>query len=315
VGPTAFNSWRNMLLEELYYRTLDIIEGEGVDGEDLAEWIKQIKATISELVPAELGGPHLDRYLAAAGSRYFLDYYPGVIAEHFVDLRTYLPAQGQDTLGPGDLIASKVDHRGPGYSAITLITKDRPGLFFRIAGTLAANRINILSAWSHSIGDIAVATFHVNDIPEGALDDPDRWDHFRADFERVIKGEVSVDALMTARKAGRKVFRGRGTPRFPLKVEADNAASDRATIIEVYAHDRVGLLYDITRKLTSLGVNIVLAKISTEIDQAADIFYVQDDAGNKIIDFDRLDEMRESLHRHLVSMEEAYFGDHEEAAS
>jgi [protein-PII] uridylyltransferase len=315
VGPTAFNSWRKMLLEELYYRTLDVIEGEGVDGEDLGDWVKQIKATVREIVPAHAAGPVLDKYLEDAGSRYFLDFYPGVIAEHFVSLSSYLHQVGREELEAGDLMASKVDHRGPGYSAITLITRDRQGLFFRIAGTLSANRINILSAWTHSIGRTAVATFHVNDIPEGALDDPQRWGSFRTDFERVLKAEVSVDELMAVRKGGRRLFGASGAPRFPLKVEVDNAASGRATIIEVYAHDRVGLLYDITRKLTSLGLNIVLTKISTEIDQAADIFYVQDEAGNKIIDFERLDEIRESLHRHLVAMEESYFGPHEDPAS
>ncbi len=208
----------------------------------------------------------------------------------------------------GDLIARKVDHRGPGYSSLTLITRDRHGLFFRIAGTLSANRINILSSWTHTIGHIAVATFHVNDIPEGPLDDPDQWDHFRADCERVLKGEVDVDELMAARRASGRVFQPAGAPRFPLKVEIDSMASDRATVVEVYAHDRVGLLYDITRKLSSFGLIIVLSKITTEIDQAADIFYVQDVKGNKIVDFERLDEIREALRDHLVAMEKEFYG-------
>ena len=169
------------------------------------------------------------------------------------------------------------------------------------------NRINILGAWSHSIGDIAVGTFHVNDIPEGPLDDPDRWERFCGDFARVIGGEADVDELMTARRPIRRFFPSTSRPRFPLKVEIDNAASDRASIIEVYAHDRPGLLYDITRRLTALGLDIVPTKITTEVDQAADIFYVQDESGNKIIDFERLEEIRTSLHDHLVAMEESQF--------
>jgi [protein-PII] uridylyltransferase len=308
VGPTAFNSWRRMLLDEVYYRTLDVVEGEGVAGEDLADWIREIRAVVRDLVPARLAGPLLDEFLSSGGSRYFLDFYPGVIADHFIDYRTYLLDRGKEELELGDLIAQKVDHRGPGYSAITLITRDCHGLFFRIAGTLSANRINILSSWTHTIGSIAVATFHVNDIPEGPLDDPDRWDHFRADCERVLKGEVDVDELLAARRSGRRVFQPAGAPRFPLKVEIDNVASDRATVVEVYAHDRVGLLYDITRKLSSFGLAIVLSKITTEIDQAADIFYVQDEQGNKIVDFDRLDEIREALRDHLVAMEQEFAG-------
>ena len=315
VGPTALSSWRKMLLEELYYRTLDIIEGEGLGGEDLGEWIKQIKAVVRDLVPAEHRGPELENFLGSAGSRYFLDFYPGIIAEHYLDLRNYLASHGLNALGPGDMIARKVDHHRPAYSSITLITRDRRGLFFRIAGSLSVNRINILGAWSHSIADIAVGTFHVNDIPEGPLDDPERWDRFCADFGRVISGEADVDELMAARRPTRRFFPATSRPRFPLKVEVDNAASDRASIIEVYAHDRPGLLYDITRRLTALGLDIVLTKITTEVDQAADIFYVQDESGNKIIDFERLEEIRTSLHDHLVAMEESQFAEQKDAAS
>lgn len=313
VGSTALNSWRKMLLSELYFRTLDIIEGEGLDGEDLADWIGQIKAVVRELVPEQWRGNQLEAFLSQAGSRYFLDFYPGVIAEHYIDMHSYLLQRTQISLDAGDVIARKVDHIKPGYSSVTLITRERRGLFFRIAGTLSANRINILSAWSHSIGDAVVATLHVNDIPEGPLDDPDRWERFLGDFRRVMKGESDVDALVASKRKSSGFVGTSSRPRFPLKVEVDNAASDSATIIEVYAHDRPGLLYDITRQIFSLGLNITLTKITTEIDQAADIFYVHDENGEKIIDFDRLDSIKTSLREHLTAMEDAHFMDMRES--
>ncbi|MBM3301686.1 MAG: hypothetical protein FJY85_17270, partial [Deltaproteobacteria bacterium] len=308
VGPTAMNSWRKMLLEELYYRTMDVLGGAGPEGEDLADWVGQIKAFIRELVPSKHQGAPLEKFLEAAGSRYFLDFYPGVIVEHYVDLRDFLVSRNQDTLKLTEVIARKSDHhRPPGYSAITLIIRDRQGIFYRIAGTMSANRINILSAWSHSIGNIAIGTFHVNDFPEGPLDDPERWEKFQSDFSRVIAGDADVDELVAARRRSRTAFATSSRPRFPLKVEIDNAASDRATIVEVYAHDRPGLLYDITRCLSSLDLDIVLTKITTEVDQAADIFYVHDNHGNKILDVDHLNRIRVTLRDHLVAMEREYF--------
>lgn len=308
VGPTAFNSWRRMLLEELYFRTLDILGGEEAEGLDLADWVAQVKAVVRDLVPPEYHGLPLEKFLADAGSRYFLDFYPGVIVEHYVDLRSYLADKGRESLVPGDLIARKYDHYGPpAFSAITVITLDRPGRFFRIAGTMFANRINILSVWTHTIGDKAIGTYHVNDIPEGPVDDPERWEKFCMDFSRVMSGEADVDKLVAARRQTRTAFATPVRPRFPVRVEVDNAASDRATIVEVYAHDRPGLLYDITRTLSSLGLNIALAKITTEVDQAADIFYVQDMHGNKIVDFETLERIKDEVHDHLVSMELDYF--------
>lgn len=312
VGPTAFNSWRRMLLEELYFRTLDVIGGDEAEGEDIADWVGQVKAVVRELVPEEHHGPRLEKFLASAGSRYFLDFYPGVIADHYLDIMSYFKDLGRESFEPGDVITRKSDHYGsPAFSAVTLITLDRPGRFFRIAGTMFANRINILSVWTHSVGDMAIGTYHVNDIPEGPVDDPDQWARFRADLTKVMSGEADVDELVAARRKNRTAFAIPVRPRFPVKVEVDNAASDRATIVEVYAHDRPGLLYDITRTLSSFGLNIALAKITTEVDQAADIFYVDDARGNKIVDFERLDQIKTILHRHLVEMEAEYFGNGE----
>ncbi len=63
VGPTAFNSWRRMLLEELYYRALDVIEGEGPDGSDLATWVSEIKSVVRDLVPEKLSVTNAGRLL------------------------------------------------------------------------------------------------------------------------------------------------------------------------------------------------------------------------------------------------------------
>ncbi len=306
VGPTAINSWRKMLLEELYYRTVDVIEDGGPAGEDLLEWIREIKIVVREKVQPAFRDSYLEDYLASAPSRYFLDFYPGVISEHYNDLRIFMDKEQRTALELQDVIARKIDHKRPGYSSITLIVKDRQGLFYRIAGTLSANRINILSAWSHSIGDIAVATLHVNDIPEGPLDDPERWEHFKSDFSKVMAGSLDIDELVAKRRMKRP-YSGTFKPRFPVKVEIDNAASDQATIIEVYAHDRPGLLYDITRKLFDIGLNIVLTKITTEVDQALDVFYVKDADFEKIVDFEILDDVKSALQNHLATMENEHF--------
>ncbi len=303
VGSTALNSWKKMLLEELYYRTLDVIEGEGIDGQDLSDWVKQIKAVVRELVPVEHRGERLEEFLARANPRYCLDFYPGVIVDHFMEIENRLSETRKDSLSLDDLIVRKIDHRKPGYSSITLIIRDQPGLFYKIAGTLSSNKINILSSWTHLIGPIAISTLHVNNIPEGPVDDPERWKNFQNDFRRVITSEIDIDTLVETRRQTRGLFSRPSNPRFPVKVEIDNSTSDNATIIEVYAHDRPGLLYDITRRLSALGLNIVLAKITTEVDQAADIFYTQNQNGNKIIDFDELDSIREELAKHLSVME------------
>jgi [protein-PII] uridylyltransferase len=50
-----------------------------------------------------------------------------------------------------------------------------------------------------------------------------------------------------------------------------------------------------------LGISIHLAKISTNVDQVADVFYVTDEAGGKIRAPERLEAIRQTLYRNLVS--------------
>jgi [protein-PII] uridylyltransferase len=81
----------------------------------------------------------------------------------------------------------------------------------------------------------------------------------------------------------------------PTRVVFDNSASSRYTVVDVFTYDRIGLLYDITRTLTSLGADIVLSKIATKADQVADSFYLVDRGGGKVSDPARQEEIRQAL--------------------
>ncbi|NMC74199.1 MAG: hypothetical protein GYA56_07560, partial [Geobacteraceae bacterium] len=65
--------------------------------------------------------------------------------------------------------------------------------------------------------------------------------------------------------------------------------------IDIYTHDKVGLLYRITSTLSELGLYIGVSKISTKIDQVADVFYVKDIFGHKITSEEKLSEIRQRL--------------------
>ena len=75
---------------------------------------------------------------------------------------------------------------------------------------------------------------------------------------------------------GRKFVR-----RVPTEVTVDNRTSEQFTVIDVFTQDRVGLLFAITHTLFELGLRIHLARISTNADQALDVFYVSDREGDK----------------------------------
>ncbi len=78
-------------------------------------------------------------------------------------------------------------------------------------------------------------------------------------------------------------------------MHVDNNTSNKYTILDVFAYDRRGLLYTITRTLFELGLSVGNAKIGTYLDQVVDVFYVLDQPNKKIEDEQRLREIRQRV--------------------
>jgi [protein-PII] uridylyltransferase len=83
--------------------------------------------------------------------------------------------------------------------------------------------------------------------------------------------------------------------RVATEVTIDNRTSEKYTVIDVFTQDRVGLLFAITHTLFELGLLIHLARISTNADQALDVFYISDRKGQKIEELARMRDLREKL--------------------
>ena len=75
----------------------------------------------------------------------------------------------------------------------------------------------------------------------------------------------------------------------------DNDASDFFTVIEIGAPDRIGLLYDITRTLSDLELDVHLAKVATYTDRVIDAFYVRDAVGRKVAESDAVASIERSI--------------------
>jgi [protein-PII] uridylyltransferase len=267
------------ILAELYARTLTRLTGGQVERPSrdvLAE-------RVWEAMRREGARGTVTAHLAMLPDRYVWTTSPQRIAAH---LRLIERLEE-------DVVATELFHHPDlGSSELVIATRDVPGLFALIAGTLAANGVNILSAQIHTRADgIALDTFQVNDPFGEPVTEDARWRRTLEDLRRVLRGEQSVEALLEARKSGRAAEAVPGPP----KVSVDNQLSDTHTVVEVKCPDRVGLLYLITRTLSAQGLDIGSARIATEIDQAYDTFYVTDRAGRRIEDPAAMARLREAL--------------------
>ncbi len=285
VGPGVLTPWQARILHELYARTLASLTGGRVARPSRTRLAERLHAAAKGEVDLQAVKAHLammtDRYLESTSVQR--------MAEHLRML---------DGLGESPVVTALFHHPDLGSSDLVVVTRDLPGLFALIAGTLAASDVNIISAQIHTRADgIAIDTFQVNDPAGDVIGSPAHWARTLDALRAVLTGEQTVPALLARRRAAGREATGPGGP---SKIALDNQLSDTATVIEVKCPDRLGLLYLITKTLAGLGLDIVSARIATEIDQAFDTFYVQDREGRKIEDPETLERARAGLEQALA---------------
>jgi [protein-PII] uridylyltransferase len=140
----------------------------------------------------------------------------------------------------------------------------------------------------------ALDTLQVNSPQGFVITDAGRWKRVEEDLLQVLEGHVRVSALAERRQRVNPLAE-RPRPRFPTRVEIDNEVSSDYTVIDIYTHDKIGLLYRIASTLTELGLYIGISKISTKVDQVADVFYVKDIFGHKLSSERKIEEVRERM--------------------
>jgi len=121
------------------------------------------------------------------------------------------------------------------------------------------------------------------------------WRKLQKDLELAITFRLGLEYHLSKKTPAKKRRPSKNLAQQNVKVNFDNESSESYTIIEVYADDRLGLLYFITRTLSYFQICIFKAKISGHRDQIVDVFYVLDQNNNKITDTSLVKEIQESL--------------------
>jgi [protein-PII] uridylyltransferase len=283
VGPGVLTPWQAKVLHELYGRTLAHLTG----GRGERPPRPQLVERLAERAGGEVSRQAVRAHVAMVSDRYLATTSVQRMAEHLAMLRRL----------EGEPVVTQLFHRPDlGTSDLVVVARDVPGLFSLIAGTLAAHRINIMSAQIHTRADgIAIDTLQVNDPAGEPVTSAAQWARTLETLRAVLAGEQTVEGLLAARRrTGGAVAEG------PPKIVVDNQLSDDYTVVEVKGPDRVGLLYQITATLAALGLDIASARIATEIDKALDTFYVHDGKGQRVEDPEAIERLRAALSEALA---------------
>ena len=266
-GPTAWNEWKAALVLELALKISHLLDQNDLrlpDKKQGAEWmLARIRRLLGESKPVDF---------AILPEEYLLSFQPEEVAHHLA-LRAALKGRGKAIM----------EHHDEGLSwSVLIMARDSTGLLAKICGTLALHGLSVVRAQIFTWEDgTAVDVLNVRPAAKQEYGQQD-WQALGADLNLALKNRLGLTHRLVDRF--RSLFRpgsGKAVQAAP-RVVLNNDASDLYTIIEVYAHDRPGLLYEITRTLADFEINIHRAKIGTDGDQVVDVFYTLDGFATKI---------------------------------
>ncbi|WP_421118508.1 [protein-PII] uridylyltransferase [Aquihabitans daechungensis] len=188
-----------------------------------------------------------------------------------------LMAQGETVVEAGGL-------------TVTVITADRPGLFARVSGVLAIEGLEVRAADATAVDGMALEIFQVTSRFGSLIP----WDRITDSLHAALEGRMAIEARLAARVRAYAPKASRPDLPPPV-VRFDDAASTTATVVEVHARDRIGVLYKVSRAFAEFDLDVRTAKIQTMGDLIVDAFYVTHTDGTLLTDPDLRKELERSL--------------------
>jgi [protein-PII] uridylyltransferase len=154
---------------------------------------------------------------------------------------------------------------------LTVVTQDRPRLLANLAGSLAALGMNILSvdAFANTKKEVLDIFFFEDPLRNLELN-PSEREVLTDTIRRVLSGKENLEALLRRRHRPA----ARVVTQIHPSVGVDNDSSRQATLLEVVAQDRPGLLYDLARTISDAGCNIEVVLMETRAMRAMDTLYL-----------------------------------------
>lgn len=301
-ASSLWNSYKDTLHTGLYRRTLEQLNlGEKLH----AHHEERIQMTQQDIISRQIPGISKEEIVAhfqLLPERYSIYTDNDEIALHIQMvhqlLQTIANAKSVGSLRP---VIDWHDDINRSLTVVDVVTWDRPGLFYILAGAFNVAGLSILSAKVSSRSDhIAIDTFYVVESGRGVVQNTKAQEL----FEQTVKASLIEDRDLYPEILGQakkhysryrlKQNEGPHTS-FPPTVEVYRELSMKRTIVEIQAVDRVGLLYLISRAISEQGFDITFSRIGTERGIAIDTFYIENTIEEKPVDEDRLLKLRDVL--------------------
>lgn len=290
VGPGVWNGWKGQLLRTLYHETELVLTG-GFSQISRTDRINASKQRLSDA---------LDGWTEDEKQHYLTLHYPNywltvALEDQVLHANFIREADRRNT----PLATMAEPHNFEGVTQITVLAPDHPRVLSIVTGACAAAGGNIVDAQIFTTTD-GRALDIILISREFTLDNDEKRRAARVGkmIEETLKGAIRLPEVIAQRvkpKHAAKAFDV--TP----QVEINNTLSDKFSVIEIEGMDRQCLLYDLTRTLSDLSLDIASAHITTFGEKVIDTFYVRDLVGQKLLS----PQKQANIRRKLLSLIDA----------
>lgn len=265
VNPQVWTLWKADLLRELYSKTKSMLLDQ-LSGEELMHARSNNLLDSKEFKNDNAVVEHLDQ---VDDLSYIFHFTKEEIEQHIEEIEK----------------GTKVSvffKESDTFTNVTIVTKDSTSLLANLCGALAINDINIHSAKIFTRKDgIVIDSFNVSDYRTSKNVSDSKYKPIEKSVTKSILGELNIEKEFDKVRARWKRLTNKNDNK-PSLVEVDFEEHEEYSIIDVYAPDKIGLLYSITHKMSELGLMVAFATITTKVDGVLDAFYIKKNNGEKL---------------------------------
>lgn len=275
-SPAVWNSWKGMLLRELYSATEAVfrrgLENPIMQSERVADYQRQAREI---LVQHNIDENKIDELWDYFGEEYFIRYNPSEIVWH-----TEIILQSINYHEPIILLRERAQSGG---TEVFIHTQYNSNLFTIITTIIEQMNLTVMDARIFTSNDhYTLDTYLVLEADGSPFDDKARMDELQEKlYLHITEPGTATPGITTHLPRAAKHFK------FPTQVGFENNELHNLTIMKVIAYDRPGLLSQIGSAMHACDVTLHKAKIATFGEKAEDIFFITDNEGNVVEDKQR----------------------------
>jgi [protein-PII] uridylyltransferase len=280
-AASLWNSYKDTLHTHLFHATLERLNlGAALD----LRYREKKTMILQELITKQIPGISADEITAHFNllpERYFIHTDTAEIALHIRMVNRLLQSITEtDSVGSLKPVIEWQDDLNRSLTVVNVVTWDRAGLFYKLAGAFSVAGLSILGAKVISRSDhIAIDTFYVVEPARGVVQNMIAQETFAKTIESalVTNKDLYPEIVTQAKRLGSRRSTSGETlhATFPPTVEVYHELAMHRIIVEIQAYDQIGLLYQLAKTISDHGFDITFARIGTERGVAIDTFYIE----------------------------------------